>query len=294
MANIKSREERNALINAYNMEYSLIESQYNLEYKTTLEKQKQLQVVKQIQALTAAAGFDPLALAERTQPFASRGIYGAPEGLMDFSTGAELNAIVKQEVALARVLEKYQEIGQAAQLTSELVTTGFQDMLTGTKSAEEVFANFLRNLAEMLIKTAQQMIAQYIAIGIARAFGLGQSPSIGTRASDFNLTGFGNLESTGGNVFAGFTPRANGGPVSTGTPYMVGERGPELFVPSNSGTIVPNNALGGDVNVVVNVTETQTDTRGNGARANQVGNALAAAVQAEIIKQKRPGGLLAN
>jgi hypothetical protein len=75
---------------------------------------------------------------------------------------------------------------------------------------------------------------------------------------------------------------------------MVGERGPELFVPSNSGTIVPNNALGGDVNVVVNVTETQTDTRGNGARANQVGNALAAAVQAEIIKQKRPGGLLAN
>jgi phage-related minor tail protein len=213
---------------------------------------------------------------------------------MDFSTGAELNAIVKQEVALERVLEKYKEIGQAAQLTSELVTTGFQDMLTGTKSAEEVFANFLRNLAEMLIKTAQQMIAQYIAIGIARAFALGQSPAVGTRASDFNLTGFGNLESTGGNVFAGFTPRANGGPVSTGTPYMVGERGPELFVPSNSGTIVPNNALGGDVNVVVNVTETQTDTRGNGARANQVGNALAAAVQAEIIKQKRPGGLLAN
>ena len=256
--------------------------------------QDRLRAEQQIADLRAAAGFDPLALAERTQPFASRGIYGAPEGLMDFSTGAELNAIVKQEVALERVLEKYQEIGQAAQLTSELVTTGFQDMLTGTKSAEEVFANFLRNLAEMLIKTAQQMIAQYIAIGIARAFALGQSPAVGTRASDFNLTGFGNLESTGGNVFAGFTPRANGGPVSTGTPYMVGERGPELFVPSNSGTIVPNNALGGDVNVVVNVTETQTDTRGNGARANQVGNALAAAVQAEIIKQKRPGGLLAN
>jgi hypothetical protein len=153
----------------------------------------------------------------------------------------------------------------------------------------------------MLIKTAQQMIAQYIAIGIARAFALGQSPAVGTRASDFNLTGFGNLGSDAGSGISGFLAavpgiagKANGGPVSTGTPYMVGERGPELFVPSNSGTIVPNNALGGDVNVVVNVTETQTDTRGNGARANQVGNALAAAVQAEIIKQKRPGGLLAN
>jgi phage-related minor tail protein len=41
---------------------------------------------------------------------------------------------------------------------------------------------------------------------------------------------------------AGF--RANGGPVSGGSPYVVGERGPELFVPSVSGSIVPNNAVG--------------------------------------------------
>lgn len=39
--------------------------------------------------------------------------------------------------------------------------------------------------------------------------------------------------------------RAAGGPVSAGTPYLVGERGPELFVPHNSGNIVPNHALGG-------------------------------------------------
>jgi len=39
--------------------------------------------------------------------------------------------------------------------------------------------------------------------------------------------------------------RALGGPVSAGTPYLVGERGAEVFVPSQSGTIVPNNALGG-------------------------------------------------
>ena len=45
--------------------------------------------------------------------------------------------------------------------------------------------------------------------------------------------------------------RAAGGPVSAGTPYMVGERGPEMFVPSRSGTIIPNGA--GGVSVVVNV-----------------------------------------
>ena len=33
--------------------------------------------------------------------------------------------------------------------------------------------------------------------------------------------------------------RANGGPVSSGQTYMVGERGPELFVPRTAGTIVP-------------------------------------------------------
>jgi len=39
--------------------------------------------------------------------------------------------------------------------------------------------------------------------------------------------------------------RAAGGPVSGGTTYMVGERGPELFTPSSSGTIIPNHRLGG-------------------------------------------------
>lgn len=42
---------------------------------------------------------------------------------------------------------------------------------------------------------------------------------------------------------AGFMPRAVGGPVSGGSPYLIGEKGPELFVPSGSGTIIPNNML---------------------------------------------------
>jgi len=59
------------------------------------------------------------------------------------------------------------------------------------------------------------------------------------------------------NVFAGsLTGKAIGGPVQAGTPYMVGERGPEMFVPSRSGSIVPNNSLGGGM--VINV-----DARGS-------------------------------
>lgn len=50
--------------------------------------------------------------------------------------------------------------------------------------------------------------------------------------------------------------RALGGPVMDGVPYLVGERGPELFVPGQSGTIVPNNAMGGGT---INVTVTSAD-----------------------------------
>lgn len=49
-----------------------------------------------------------------------------------------------------------------------------------------------------------------------------------------------------GNLFG---KRAGGGPVNSGAPYLVGERGPELFIPSSSGQVVPNYAMGGATTV---------------------------------------------
>lgn len=47
--------------------------------------------------------------------------------------------------------------------------------------------------------------------------------------------------------------RATGGPVNANDRYLVGERGPELFVPSTNGTVIPNNKLGGNIiNLTVN------------------------------------------
>lgn len=65
--------------------------------------------------------------------------------------------------------------------------------------------------------------------------------------------------------------RATGGPVSQSQPYLVGERGPELFVPNTNGAIVPNNKLGGG-NVTVNLIEDKSragkteERTNNGAR----------------------------
>ncbi len=103
------------------------------------------------------------------------------------------------------------------------------------------------------------------------------------------------LKSTGFGIFENLTGFANGGRPPVGRPSIVGERGPELFVPSTAGTIIPNNKMGGmNNNIVVNVAVdggASVDADENNSK--QFGLALAAAIQAEIINQKRAGGLLA-
>ena len=96
-----------------------------------------------------------------------------------------------------------------------------------------------------------------------------------------------------GSLFAGFL--ANGGPAQAGRAYMVGERGPEMFIPRSSGTVIPNNQLGGGgANVVVNVDASGSSVQGDEGSSRQLGALIGAAVQGEIIKQQRPGGLLSR
>ena len=52
-----------------------------------------------------------------------------------------------------------------------------------------------------------------------------------------------------GSIIGGMTGKAGGGSVQAGKPYLVGERGMEMMIPGRSGTIIPNNALGGSVTV---------------------------------------------
>ena len=102
----------------------------------------------------------------------------------------------------------------------------------------------------------------------------------------------------GVNAFLGGLPgvgqffRANGGPVSSGKSYMVGERGPEMFVPNAGGRIVPNSDMGSATNVVVNVDASGSSVEGDEERGKELGQMLSAAIQSELIKQRRPGGLL--
>ena len=93
-----------------------------------------------------------------------------------------------------------------------------------------------------------------------------------------------------GKLFGG--GKESGGTVQGGRSYVVGERGPELFTPGRTGSIAPSGSFGGS-NIVVNVDASGSSVEGDADQAAQLGKMLGAAVQAELVRQKRPGGLLA-
>ena len=86
---------------------------------------------------------------------------------------------------------------------------------------------------------------------------------------------------------------ANGGRPPVGRASIVGEKGPELFVPDRAGTIIPNNQLGGSTNIVVNVDASGSNVEGDEQQSRELGLVISAAIQAQIVQEKRPGGLLA-
>ena len=120
------------------------------------------------------------------------------------------------------------------------LTKGVQGLIEGTTTAQQVFADFLKSIGDILMQEGAKMIATYTAIAIARSLaGLFGGGSIGGGggAQGFQMPeiapGVGNL---GPQRVFGF---AAGGNPPVGKPSLVGEQGPELFVPRTAGTIVP-------------------------------------------------------
>jgi len=98
-----------------------------------------------------------------------------------------------------------------------------------------------------------------------------------------------------GNILGGLF--ADGGRPPVGKASIVGEKGPELFIPSTAGTIIPNNKLGGGdsiTNIVnVSVDASGSSVEGDDATSQQLGQTIALVVQETLVREKRNGGLLA-
>jgi tape measure domain-containing protein len=182
----------------------------------------------------------------------------------DIRTTLQKTQALKQQASAAEELKSlYADIGMSIKSG---VVDAIQGAIDGTKSLQQVAVDLLNNIANKLLDVAVNMAL----------FGA--------------MSGTG----TGGGLLGGLFKRAQGGSVTAGQPYLVGERGPELFMPGRSGGIAPTGSFGGTgVNVTVNVTTGGSSVQGDQTQGRQLGIAVAAAVQSELIKQKRPGGLLA-
>ena len=141
-------------------------------------------------------------------------------------------ALSEGEAAAERYNQVLSQTEEIAGALSNNVLNGIRAVVEGTATAEEAFASFLDTVVDLLLKAAAEQIAAYIAIGIARQFAGFGSPDIGAGGGEINGKG-----TLGPNY--GIPQREIGGRTMANMPYVVGEKGPELFVPGKTGTIVP-------------------------------------------------------
>ena len=193
----------------------------------------------------------------------------------------ELNTAIQQQHALAESISS--TLGQG-------MTAVFDSLIQGSdnwgKSLQQIASKVLVDIANQLIRI--YVIEQ--AVSAIKSFLTPFNPAAPLGAGGGMVGKFGTF---GPNY--GIAQRALGGPVASGSTYLVGERGPELFTPSRGGSIIPNNALGGgSTSIVVNVDASGSSVQGDQAQGRQLGVAISAAVQAELVKQQRPGGILAG
>ena len=189
---------------------------------------------------------------------------------MPFINGIKMFSGSLDEIVNEKLPDLKQQMDAFTLQTINNFTQALVDGVTGAKKFGEAIRNLAKSVVDSLIK---MLVQYYLTEPLFRA-----------------LTGGISSFFDGGSFTKGFSENfktrdklAVGGPVQSGSPYLVGERGPELFVPNASGGIVPNDKLGGGgVTVVqhINVTTgVQQTVRAEIANLlPQISNAAKAAV----------------
>jgi phage-related minor tail protein len=210
-----------------------------------------------------------------------------------YETQERLNGSYEYGAAIA--LAKYaNESRNLANLSNGLVTgalrgveDGLFNMVTGSQNAAQAFSAMVTSI---LADIAKLLIRQSIVAPLVNMLSAGISYGVGNIATA-NMYGT-NIGSQQTNMLAAQNAgmRAFGGQVNAGSAYLVGERGAETFVPSTDGMIIPNGgSSAGNVIVNVNMQNGSVDAQ----QGNKLGILIGNVVKAELVKQKRAGGILA-
>ena len=130
------------------------------------------------------------------------------------------------EMGVTKALNNYIDtVTNAAAQSERLFTNAFKGM-------EDALVSFVQTGKLDFKSLANSIIADLIRIQIQNSI----MKPLAQATSGMSLSG---MFSSAGNFLSGLF-KADGGPVAGGQPYIVGEQGPEWFVPNGAGTIVPN------------------------------------------------------
>jgi hypothetical protein len=164
------------------------------------------------------------------------------------------------------MFDELDAIGENVSKTIEgSLTSGFMSMIDGTKTVKDAFSD----MARAIISDLYEVLVVQRLVGSVKE-GTGIAGAIGT------ALGF----------------RASGGQVTGNKPYIVGERGPEMVVPSRNAHVVPNNKMGGGGGPVQVVYQFQ-----GGVTEADLGRALPLLVERtkrEVVDAVQRGGSVAR
>ena len=210
---------------------------------------------------------------------------------------------------LKELLNPMEMVRKASEAIGDAFSSSIKGLVDGSLTAKDALKGFFKSVADSFLQMAVDIINAAIRM---MAFNIIASlfPGVGQfAASTMTAPGLGgSLAPPGGGMlpgiggggggipgYAGVTPikpLAKGGTAMGGRSFLVGERGPELFTPGRTGSVAPNGSLAGNNTINVTVDASGTRAQGDGAEQKRLGEAIGVAIRQELIKQKRPGGLL--
>lgn len=169
------------------------------------------------------------------QAYLDRALAGTQELIKkereSYNTSRQFSTGWKQ--AFNEYIENATNNAEHAKRIFQSMTTAMEDLLMNFfKTGKFGWRDFVQTIIDTLMKSQiQQLVGKIMA------------PTVGGAGGGGGLLG--------GSIIPGIL--AEGGPAAMNRPYIVGERGPELFVPASNGTMIPNSGLGGSANVTYNI-----------------------------------------
>lgn len=199
------------------------------------------------------------------------------------------------ELTAIRTEDNATLVDQAIKLTGRLAYQNQQNR--EAKRIEEERAKQAKVLNDLYAQVGNTISTAIVdslmqAKSVTEALG-GALQGIGRQLLQLGVNSLLKLAFPTSSLFSALPGFASGGRPAVGRPSVVGERGPELFVPDRAGTILPNGVGMGSTTITVNVDASDTSADASNGQGAQLGKAIGLAVQQELLKQKRPGGLLA-